>query len=415
MKLRLNKREPLNIVNFTEYLFVLMMILNANTIWTSYEDTPLNRALKVGIVVVGIFYIVVQKLLLNKAIQNILLSIAFGLVYVVLYSFAIGYKTTGFVYFVCTVIAVYSFLQIANSRNRGSEILYKYRDIILIVAVVSLFFWLLGSVLGILHPTGTVYSTWVGKETDVYKTVSSYYGLYFETQDLDSVFGITADITRNTAVFTEAPMCNFNFCMALLIELFYNPNTSKSRCVILIVAILSTISTTGYCMLAIALTAKYLTSSRKSRGLMELIKVLAVPTIIVVAALAFQFFVETKMDTGSGISRLRDFMVGFEAWSHKPFFGYGYGKPTYYLGIHYGYSNSIMPILGNGGLFLALPYLYCIFQWCRTCIKEKDFQKFLLFANFMFLFTITIMSYKYLSIFIFFAYCVKRKKPIAHS
>ena len=106
-------------------------------------------------------------------------------------------------------------------------------------------------------------------------------------------------------------------------------------------------------------------------------------------------------------------MRSLPAWSESPIFGYGYGQKFYYGGISYGTCNSITPILGNGGLFLAIPYLYCIYQWCKTCLREKDIQKFLLFANFMFLFAITIMSYKYLSIYILFAYCVNRKAATA--
>ena len=397
------------IIEFTEYLFVLIMILNANTIWTSFEDSPLNRVLKVAVVVVGLLYIVVQKSVAYRTIHNILLGLGLGVFYIATYTLAVGYKTASFSYFVFTVIAVYAFLQIANRKNRGAEIFFKYRDIMLIVAVVSMFFWLLGSMLGIIHPTGIEYTTWVSAENpNGFKSITSYYGLYFETQTLWSTFGLFGDVIRNSAIFTEAPMCNFNFCMALIIELFYNPKPSKIKSGILITAIVTTLSTTGYCMLTVALTAKFLVSSNKKPGLMKLIRIFSLPALAIVVALTLQFLVENKMSTSSGTARLMDFMIGFGAWSHEPFFGYGYEKPTYYMGFHYGFSNSIIPILGHGGLFLALPYIYCIFQWCRACLKEKDFQKFLLFANFMFLFTITIMPYKYLSVYILFAYCMKR-------
>ena len=408
MPLRLNKREPLNIITFTEYLFVLILILNARTIWTSFEDSPLNRALKVAVVAVGMFYIV---LLPMRAIRNILLSLVLGLIYIVAYITMGGYEPRGFIFFVFTVIAIYAFLQTANGFGRGTELLYKYRDIILIVAAVSLVFWVLGSTLGIISPTGVAYTTWGAHNiASGVKAVPSYYGVYFETQNLEDAFGALGYLTRNTAIFTEAPMCNFNFCMALLIELFFNPKPSKAKSVILVAAVLSTLSTTGYCMLAIALTAKYITSSGGT-SLRSLV-ILSIPLVLIAAAIAFQFLLEDKMSTGSGIDRLRDFVIGLEAWSQRPLFGYGYGAQTYYMGFHYGFSNSITPILGHGGLFLAAPYVYCIVQWCRTCIKEKDFLKFLFFINFIFIFTITIMSYQFLTIFVFFAYCIKREKVV---
>lgn len=396
------------IIEFTEYLFALIMILNANTIWTSFEDSPLNRILKVAVVVMGLLYIVVQKSLAHKTIHNILLCLGLGVFYIATYALAVGYKTASFSYFVFTVIAVYAFVQIANSKNRGQEIFFKYRDIISIVAVVSLFFWLFGSTLGIIHPTNVVHSKWGFEDSLDFNPVPSYYGIYFETQTLWSAFGLFGDVIRNSAIFTEAPMCNFNFCMALIIEMFYNSKPSKIKCGILITAIVTTLSTTGYCMLAIALMLRYLVSSKRKPGLMKLIRIFSLPALAIVVALALQFLVENKMSTSSGTARLMDFMIGFEAWSHEPFFGYGYNKPTYYMGFHYGFSNSMIPILGHGGLFLAVPYLYCIYQWCRTCIKEKDVQKFMLFANFILLFTITIMSYKFISLYVLFAYCIKR-------
>ena len=402
------KKKRLSSLFFIEYLFVLILILDANTIWTSYEESPLSRILKVALVLVGIWYIVAQKHLLSKAIQNIALSLGLGLLYIIFYASALGYKTRGFVFLVCTAIAVYSFVQIANSKGRAHGLFLKYSSIIFVVAVVSMFFWLFGSTLGIISPTGVEYTTWGAQDmASGVKAIPSYFGVYFETQSAESIVGNAGKMIRNTAIFTEAPMCNFHFCLALLIEMFYNPKTSRIKCILLIVAILTTISTTGYCMLAIALACKYLTSA-KSKSWMRVILMLCVPVVLIAAALAFRYLIEAKLDTGSGIDRARDFVVGFRAWNNSPIFGYGYHKPFYYLNLHYGFSNSITPILGSGGLFLASPYLYCMFMWARTCIRERDMQKFLLFAMFFFIFTITIMSFKFLSFFLFFAYCVKR-------
>lgn len=402
------KKKSLSTAALLEYLFVLILILNANAIWTSYEDSPLNRFLKVALVFVGMVYVLAQKHLSSKAFQNIALSLGLGLLYIVFYASALGYKTKGFVYLVCTAIAVYAVLQAANSRGRGPEIFFKYRDIILVVAVVSMFFWLFGSTLGIISPTGVEYTTWGAQDmASGVKAIPSYFGVYFETQSAESIVGNAGKMIRNTAIFTEAPMCNFHFCLALLIEMFYNPKTSRIKCILLIVAILTTISTTGYCMLVLALAAKYLTM-HKSKGRLRYLIVLAVPVVMVAAVVVFRYLLESKLSTGSGMSRVSDFVVGFRAWNNSPVFGYGYGKPFYYLNLHYGYCNSITPILGSGGLFLASPYLYCVFMWARTCIRERDMQKFLLFAMFFFIFTITIMSFKFLSFFLFFAYCVKR-------
>ena len=70
--------------------------------------------------------VVVQKSVAYRTIHNILLGLGLGVFYIATYTLAVGYKTASFSYFVFTVIAVYAFVQIANSKNRGSEIFFNH-------------------------------------------------------------------------------------------------------------------------------------------------------------------------------------------------------------------------------------------------------------------------------------------------
>ncbi len=77
-----------------------------------------------------------------------------------------------------------NFLKQQNSSGL-STLLLAFRDVVVLVAIVSLFFWLFASVFEIIPPTGQIYSNWTSDGTP--KAVFSWLGLYFETQDVNYV------------------------------------------------------------------------------------------------------------------------------------------------------------------------------------------------------------------------------------
>ncbi len=401
--------NQLSFLSIVEYLFVLVLTINCNTIWTSYEESPINRILKVIVVIVTMLYLVTNKKSSFHGINKMQIFCVLAIIYILIYSIIVSYNIFSFLCFVIDVSAIYIFTIIAVENKRGFKILSKYSDIILAIAIVSLVFWLGGSVMGIIHPTGYVYSTWTGN--DMVKSAPTYYNVYFETQYI-------MGFARNTAIFTEAPMCSFNLCVALLIELFCKCKISKIRCFIIIITIITTISTTGICMAIIVLLAKFV-FNRSSSGTGRVIKAVAVPALLVIGFIAVQTLVQDKLGTSSGNTRMDDFIAGYKAWKTHPIFGAGFGNRDcvkHYMSPfrwdNVGFSNSVMLILANGGIFLAIPYIWFAYKWIQICIKRKNIQWFLFFASFMYLFTFTVVPYKFLPIFIFMAYDFVKEKNL---
>ncbi len=398
MKLPFDKQNFYN--SIIEYLFVIVLILNCNTIWTSYSETMLNRILRAAIVFVTAMYIIAGNRISKDDVYKILILGILAIVYLGIYAIIVNYDVMNFLYFLIDVFCIYIFVLIAKNNDRGVSILEEFENIILFLAVISLIFWLFGSILGLIQSTGVVYSTWTGN--DSIKEVPSYFNLYFETQNLDGLM-------RNTGIFTEAPMYNFTLCIALLVELFGRKKISIARCVVLILTILTTFSTTGWCMMVIAIIAKYIFMEDTTK-LMQIIKILAVPALIIVGVFVVWVLVTGKLDTGSGNTRADDFAAGYKAWITHPIFGVGMDNVDYvkqfmssFRSGNLGFSNSPMQILYQGGIFFAIPYIYCIYKWVRVCLC-KNRQWLLFFACFLFIFTITVVSYKFLTIFLFMAY-----------
>ena len=374
-------------------------------------DSKLYNIVRVALVLTAFLYVLLCRKISMETVRSIGLAVAVAIVYCLIYAAAVGYNTMWFCFTAICAATIYAFIQAAVDKDRGGQLFIKYKDLIVIIAVVSLFFWLFGSMLGMISPSGYLDITW-GSE-DGSRLIPSYFGLYFETQSVNSFLGvINTTVCRNTAIFTEAPMFNFHLCMALIIELFYCKKISQAKCAILILAILSTFSTTGYCMMIIVLVAKYI-FSKKVTGFLKTLKVVIVPCLVVVGVILFLTLISYRLGTSSGSARVSDFVTGFQAWLKSPLFGYGYGSELYYNSVKYGFSNSITQILGYGGIFLAIPYFYFMVKWVCRCVKERDMEKFLMFVCFMFLFAITIVADRFLTMFFLFASCIPRQKEQA--
>ena len=181
---------------------------------------------------------------MNKIYRRFLISICI-LGYIGLWIFVTWFNVLPAIKFSFTIL-LFLFFFIIQESNERSEVLLKYRNVVFIIALVSLFFWLLGSILHFLHPSGIVQSVWTGDP----KVVPSYYGFYFETQKLYGVI-------RNTAIFTEAPMSSLHFSIAMLVEVYVDKKKSLFKIFLFSIAILSSFSTTGIILLIVVYYINY--------------------------------------------------------------------------------------------------------------------------------------------------------------
>jgi hypothetical protein len=281
----------------------------------------------------------------------------------------------------------------------------KYTNIVLFIAVVSLFFWVFGSLLGFIHSTGFLYTTWTGN--DSLKEVISYYGIYYETQ-METFFGLTSyDIVRNTAIFTEAPMASMVFGIAFTNELLIQDKLNWKRCAVLAVAVISTLSTTGCTVLIIAVGLRYIFTKSKTKGAISL-KLLLLPTTVVVALVALNFLLEQKLGTGSGSTRVDDFVAGYKAWLDAPLFGNGYGNTASYVRYmssfrrnNIGFSNSLMQVLAYGGIYLFLPYCVSLISGFVQLIKGRMWRRMSFYITFIYAFIITVCPFQMLTFYLF--------------
>lgn len=398
-----------------EYLLALTLVLNCRSIWVtlpaiSWLSNALLGLMSVSVLGCILFSGRLRVNVIKKAIA-LVTGIAF---YSALFLAVNAYNRVGFFKFIIAVcMLAFYYCCCCNKGCDMPSLLYKYESLIVLIAGISLVMWFLCSIVKIVPSTGTVYSIWTG--SDSLLRVPSYFGIYYETQYSNLAWW--GRVARNTAVFAEAPMASFHFSMALLIELFGRDRNRRWKNVLLGAAILSTFSTTGYVVAIVAFVSKYLYLKNKNKFLYVL-KVFIAPAIIIAGGSGLYFLVTRKVSTtGSGMIRLDDLAAGYKAWMSHPIFGSGYANTDYikrfmsgFRSNNTGFSNTIMNILANGGIYLLLPYAAAFLAVIHDAIHSKDLKRVVFAVEVLFMFSITIVGYQYISIFLLIWFALGKSK-----
>lgn len=386
-----------------EYIIAGVIVLNCRTIWSTKYPPVLKFDGFLWLTLFGAtFLIIILNFKQNKdklqyvVLLSFFLFLYFGL-FIIISNFP-GTRNYGVRY--ASVFIILIWLLYYDRYNNGfPQVLLKYKNLIFVVAIVSLIFWLLGSILGLLKPTAFFQTTWTG--TGKVAVVPSYYGIYFETQSVTTAIG---GFIRNSAIYPEAPMSSLNFCIALGIQTFSMTKSkwSKLQFVFLVLAILSTGSTTGYIFLTVLLAFKLNTSDNET---LKKYKTVFFALIIILAAIlvGYLFHQKTIYGTDSTNIRLDDYKVGYRAWIQNPIFGSGIENDNYlrqfmdsWRSYNTGFSNAPFKILSDGGLYIFIGYVYCFVKGISSSIASHNYSKLIFILLVLYLFCTTIFQYTYL-------------------
>ena len=394
----------------SHYLFALSIILECRSIWTVTRGGGWFNYFNILMLGASLLCCMLFNRVKAKNLKNAAIIAVSITVYLLLFWILDSYKTLTFIrQILILVTCIFYSILFGRKEERNSLFNEKtipfwicYENIMIVVACISLFFWMFGSCLEFIQPTGHIWSTW-STAKDTY--VASYFGIYFETQSWESLLSIMK--FRNTAIFTEAPMASLHFSIALLIELFMRKKNRTRNLIILTIAITSTFSTTGYIVVILAYFAKVFFKEEK-KSYRWIIKNLIVMIALIVGVCVIQYLIDQKLGSASGSIRLDDFSAGFKAWVDHPLLGNGYGNGNAIL--HYisgfrrnntGFSNSPMYILALGGLYLFILFLFFAIKGLYRMISNKDWNSLSFYALFIALFTITLIPFNGLTYIMF--------------
>ena len=400
-----------------EYIFILFVILSFRTPFALaiQRNYYLNEI--TAILSVILFISEISKVKLKFKLFNNWLCI-FIPYYIAMILFVIlGGIGNGITAFIAKFLIVLPVLSLTFTmyfyEHRIIDLLKKYCNIICVIAVISLFFWLFGSVLHIIHPTGYFYALW-----GTPYNYPSYHNLYFERQYV-TIFGI--ETKRNMGMFLEAPMYSSCLVIAIAIELFltddlkYYEDVNKKlgysfslkqllrpKTLILIITLLTTFTSTGAIMLIFMIFLFILINDPKNR----LIKILKYIFIVFIAVAAFYFAYMIFLDKSTSSSwmfRTDDYYAGFRSWLDSPIWGNGFGNLSaayVYMGSfrngNYGFSNGIFVVLVEGGVIFMSIYLLPLILCIYNTIRQKKYGMTVFTSIILIEFIVAVIHYEFL-------------------
>lgn len=395
---KIMSKKKISIQTVVEYIVAALIVLDGNSVYRHNIIHNYHFAFLSGIAILILYLIVGEgKIEKRKTLWAIIIEIWTGIY--LLFSYSTIDLENFISLFMIGVPATFLLASMYNKKGEPFRLLYRIETVVLFLAVISVILWLCGSVLGILQHSCSIQVNW-GRE----KTIYGYFGVQYETA-IDTTFGLKG--YRNSGIFTEAPMFNLWLCFALAIELFLKDKTILKKVIILVVAILTTISSTGFVVATLCFLMKYwqtIKQMKKQIKIMMLVSLaVGVPFVIYYAVKLFQ----VKSDTLSFAIRLQDYSAGVIVWEQHPLFGSGFGNLahlynytyTYMQGLEsMGYSNSVMGLLATGGIWMFLLYVLGILGLLRKKkVKGYDVRAF--GFCYLALFVLTIFFARFISAF----------------
>ena len=388
-----------NIDELFDLLFAFIIIYFTRSMWSTIPSIHAVNMALYGLMVV----VTVSKLgLSRKSIRaNRIVATVIIIFYLLLFAIIRPINIEDYLRVCITTCLTMIYFSIPSRIGKnGENVFLAYEKIILFITLISLFFWLSGSIIGIVKPSGIIETSWSGSDT--LKKVSTYYYLYFtpQTGNLFSIKGIV----RNSSVFVEAPVASYHLCLALMIELFVKKKQNKLSIILLCVGVVSAISMTGYTIAVLAISL-HVFFSKEDRSIWRVIRVIILPLAALIVGIVLYNILQQRLGTGSGNTRIDDFVAGFKAWKDAILFGNGYGNAESYIKymssfryFNRGFSNSPMQILAYGGIYLFTPYFVGFTVGLFRSIKQRDTLFF--FILFLGMFVITVLPFQPLTVFV---------------
>ena len=391
---------PLRII---ENIFSFLLIISCATIY-AHSTGNLKTLINAGIFIVIILLSCVSFYLLSQQHQLtykiVLLWIAYFLLFLIPFSILnnLNYPMGSFFVLQFSVLpGLVFYFYFCRTIGNPWSIMQKIDRLIYLIAIFSLLFWFLFSILKIVAPTGTVTTDW-----GPLRLIPSFYGVYFETQPV-SIYGIAT--IRNTAFFTEGPMYAFVLSVGLTSRIFLLDKTIKSS-LLLMVSMITTMTSTAIIVIILTLFFSYLKTSR-SQSIIAL-KQLMLPFFSVILLSVFVFILEQKTQGGESFGvRMDDVHSAIKSWAQHPIIGNGIGnfqslisnmnsvRIQFKTPIEIGFSSGLFQVFALGGIALTTIYVYPFFAFVVAQFKRNGINAIAFPTILLTVFTSSIVSYEW--------------------
>lgn len=353
------KNTPSGSTSKIIYILVSIAVVTSSGSVYQMRFSPAYEIAVVTVIAIAAAVLMMQAVVQGKLSitkRDVLIILGYACCVAVL---PLGWGGVGSFYlYICVAVMPFLWIFIYSLLRLGylSVFIKVFVYTITAIAGISLLFWLLGPTLQIIRPNGGVVIAW-GNSSHL---VDSYYNIYFVTQGYDAWLGNLHLGVRNSAIYGEAPICCFMFIAAsCLNELSLRKTVVRA---LLVLAILSTLTTTGYLYLLLYAII-FVWRIQSTDLLVVAIKWLSLFVGIAGVCYTIPKILNEKASSGSGMVRAGAMQREFGAFLNSPLWGLGFNQYTN------GSSNSLTSLLADGGVLLWIlfywPLLYAIVSLCR--------------------------------------------------
>lgn len=360
--------KPIKLTVLLEYALALFMVLDVNFMWSRSKDLGdyLFNAMSGATLAVLILLALLQRVMTvsGRDAGRLVGLVGLGGLYLAVSRFQMDLAVLQFL----LPLLLFAFYEtIRKEMGEDFQLLHRISSVVQVIAVVSLFIYVFGTLLDVL-PSQTTSYYWGGNRTCV-----SYFDIYFEAQQS---YYIIDGMVRNCGCFTEAPMYSFVLCIALMVELFLREESRRGRVILLMATILTTLTMGGILVGGCMLLYKWIISYKEVEDALKvffkgLTQFLLGLGVVFMAA----WMVSAKSSYGLGVAtsyglRMDDLNACLTALWEKPLAGWGYRNMeaiwsrmgSFRNEFQTGLSTGLGVLLAQGGLLLGGAYLAVSFR-----------------------------------------------------
>lgn len=392
-----------------EYLFMLTVVLYGQSMWTRMNMKIVferNTILTTIAIVLLLILIILRKKVNYRGV--ITGFIIMGLI-AVYYFFTLYGINLLFFRFVPLISLLCIYCLSLWESNGVQSFLKKYVDIVFVLALMSLFMYLFGTILGII-PAQKVDYYWA----DLYKSCTTRLHFLYEAQT-ENFFGV--NFTRNCGIFCEAPSYAVPLLLATYYEMFVGKGESRFRLAVLLLTIVTTFSTKAFLILGIMISLRLLKNTYMSKGgnRNKRIMIIIIPIIIFLICFMALSVLEQKEESVSYISRMDNLRSTMLAFLEHPLFGVGAGNEDAVAAYsprilrRTGFSIGATLLMAEGGIYLTVLYLYSFFRALK--FSKHKFDVICIFVIYLaILFTSNIIFFLSTYVFLALGYTYPRSR-----
>lgn len=360
--------EKVKLEIFLIWIYVAFAIFQGNTVYifiTKSNQIIIILSFAVLVLIVGAS----GKIKIRKNTKNILLL--YFVLDVVILSL-INYSTPSLLFLTLS----FPLLLILFQRRECIMLFLKVlSDFVFVIAFVSLLFWLLTNIVGVIHASGIYSNDVIPWGYNIYAAV---YNLYFYIENYvvqSNIFGVSI---ANTAIFTEGPMYAYLLIIALFYEMNFKEKSNKYKLLIILVTSFTVFSDNAYIGVFFCIVLYWFLHQGKTSSSRFVIAVMVL--ILGIVVVSFILYKKSIVKSMSFYIRLDDMIANWKAFVHHPILGIGFnnakGLAVYREHLYVDVSSNssgFLAILAYGGLVWGIWYIIPFIKSIVEIIQSKSY------------------------------------------